>query len=175
MRLYLMRHGDAIKPAAAFAQRPLSDKGEREADAAGAFLLVAREMPDTIFHSTQLRSRMTAERVMAGLAAAGDILKKREDLEEDSSPEEFISSVVSEFGKTDRKIMAVGHNPFVTRLASLLLLGFSSAIGEFKTGALLAFDSIASGRAWEVRFYMPPKLLTKIHRSILDTDTRFEG
>jgi phosphohistidine phosphatase SixA len=161
-----MRHGDAVKLATAYGQRPLSEKGSREAGAAGVFLSMTGEAPDVIMHSAQLRSRMTAEQVMAALGA-DDILQKRGDLEEDSSAEGFISSVVSEFGGTDKKILAVGHNPFVSRLAQLLTGLETSMIEEFKTGALLAVDSVAHGRAWTMRFYMQPKVLMKFYDSLI--------
>jgi phosphohistidine phosphatase len=161
-----MRHGDAVKPIVTYAQRPLSDKGEREADAAGIFLRAANEIPGVIMHSTQLRSKMTAERVMAGVNADG-LLQKREDLEEDSSAEDFLASIVSEFGETNEKIMVVGHNPFISHLALLLFADpRQSVIEAFKTGTLLAADSAAHGRRWTLRFYMPPKLLTELHRSL---------
>jgi phosphohistidine phosphatase SixA len=162
-----MRHGDAVKNITSYGSRPLSDKGKREACAAGAFLSMAQEMPDVIMHSSQLRSRMTAEHVLAELEAK-DVLQRRDDLEEDSSVEDFLSSIVSEFGKTDKKIMAVGHNPFISRLALLLFADLkSSALEELKTGTLLAADSIASGEAWAMRFYMPSKQLTKFYDSFL--------
>jgi phosphohistidine phosphatase SixA len=82
---------------------------------------------------------------------------------------------VSEFGKTDKKIMAVGHNPFISRLASLLLTGSKSSmiVEEFKTGTLLAFDSLASGGSWSMRFYMPSKLLAKFYDSFSGMKTSF--
>jgi phosphohistidine phosphatase SixA len=111
---------------------------------------------------------MTSERVMVAVTRQ-DILLKREDLEEDSSPEDFLASIVSEFGKTDKKVMAVGHNPFISRLASLLLAGSKSyMLEEFKTGTLLVTDSIGSGKMWSLRFYMPSKLLAEFHNSYLN-------
>jgi phosphohistidine phosphatase len=163
-----MRHGDAVKPAVAYAQRPLSDRGKREADAAGAFLRMANEIPYAIMHSTQLRSKMTAEHVMAGVAVDG-LLQERCDLEEDSSAEDFLASIVSEFGETNKKIMIVGHNPFMSRLAFLLFAGSKPPIiEEFKTGTLLAADSAAHGRMWTLRFYMPTKPLAEFYSSLVD-------
>lgn len=170
MKLFIMRHGDAAKPLVAYEERPLTEKGKFEASAAGIFLRMAGEIPDIAMHSTQLRSKMTARYVMieAGAPSAAGILAKRDDLEDDSSPDEFLASVVSEFGKTDKTVLAVSHMPFVQRLASLLIAGRPTLIDDFGKGDLLAFNALGGGRAWTLRFYMPSKQLKGFYRSYLD-------
>jgi phosphohistidine phosphatase SixA len=167
-----MRHGNAVWGDTAYSPRPLSAQGEREADAAGVFLRIIGEIPDVIMHSSQIRSKMTAEHVMAGVNAQG-ILQKRDDLEEDAIVEEFLSRVVSEYGKTDKRVLAVGHNPFVSRLISLLLMGSkSSMLNEISTGTLFAADSAGpSGTIWTQRFFMPPKLLAKFYDSYMGMES----
>ena len=59
-----MRHGDALKSGSDL-NRPLSEKGVSEGEAAGEFLRFVGEFPDLILHSTLLRSKQTAERVEA--------------------------------------------------------------------------------------------------------------
>jgi phosphohistidine phosphatase SixA len=164
-----MRHGNAVRGDTVYSPRPLSENGEREADAAGAFLWMTGEIPDVIMHSSLVRSKMTAEHVMAGVRAQ-DILTRHDDLEEDSVVEEFLENVAGEYGRTDKRIMAVGHNPFVSRLVSLLLMGSkSSLMEEISTGTLFAADSAnPSGTIWKARFFMPSKVLAKFYDSYLE-------
>jgi phosphohistidine phosphatase len=162
-----MRHGDAVKPFVAYAERPLTEKGKFEAAAAGIFLRMTGEIPNVVMHSTQLRSKMTAKYLMISLddAEAEKILTPRDDLEEDSSPDEFLASIVAEFGKTDKTILAVSHIPFVERLASLLLASRPTLTDGFDTCALMAFDAVGGGKMWTLRFYMPSKQLKNFYRS----------
>ena len=161
MKLFLMRHGDAEKLMMG-GDRRLTAAGEREADAGGLFLRLSGEKPDVIMHSSKLRSKKTAERVLA--AACSGVLVLREDLEEDSSPESFLASVTDEFTGTGSRILAVGHNPFISRLGSLMLGGPEShaVMVDFKTGALLGADSMDSGKYWNLRFFASPKVLAGI-------------
>jgi len=170
MKLFLMRHGDAEKRITADKDRRLTSAGEHEADAGGLFLRISCEKPDIIMHSSRLRSRMTAERVMA--AARSGVLVLRDDLEEDSSPEDFLASVTYEFAGTDSRVLAVGHNPFISRLGSLMLAGSSSALAsmEFKTGGLLGADSVGSGKYWSLRFFAAPKVLAGIYKTYSNQD-----
>jgi phosphohistidine phosphatase SixA len=165
-----MRHGDAVKPVIAYGERPLTEKGKFEASAAGIFLRMAGEIPDIAMHSAQIRSKMTAQCVLrsTGIPDADGILVKRDDLEEDSSAEEFLTGMTHEFGGTDKTVLAVGHIPFVQRLASLLLASRPTLMGDFGKGDLLAFDSLASGKSWTLRFYVRSKLLKDFYRSYLD-------
>ena len=167
MKLFLMRHGDAEKLITADRDRRLTSTGEREADAGGLFLRISGEKPDVIMHSSRLRSIMTAERVME--AVGSGVLKPRTDLEEDSAPEDFLAGVIQEFAGTDSRVLAVGHNPFISRLGSLMLAGSISALVnmEFKTGALLGADCVGSGKYWELRFFAVPKVMARIYKAYL--------
>ncbi|MCL2684257.1 MAG: histidine phosphatase family protein [Synergistaceae bacterium] len=165
MKLFLMRHGDAEKQMTFRGDRPLSPAGEREADAGGLFLRISGEKPDVIMHSSKLRSRMTAERVMAAVRFGALML--RADLEEDSSPEDFLASVTDEFAETGSRVLAVGHNPFMSRLGSLILAGpeYHAATVEFKTGALLGTEILVPGNYWRLRFFLAPKALAGIYEA----------
>jgi phosphohistidine phosphatase len=159
-----MRHGKAETPVTAYQERHLTERGKKEADAAGAFLRMAGEIPDIIMHSTQLRSRETAERAMAAITAE-DILTARKDLEEDADPEEFLASVSAEYGRTGKKILAVGHNPFVSRLASIVIRGGrASMMEDLGTGDLVGAESVGS-KMWRLRFFMPSATLSELYAS----------
>ncbi|MDR1375662.1 MAG: hypothetical protein LBJ45_02525 [Holosporaceae bacterium] len=167
-----MRHGDAVKPVITYAERTLTEKGKFEASAARVFLRMAGEIPDVVMHSAQSRSKMTAQCVAISIGTSNPegILVNRDDMEEDSPPEEFLASAVSDFGRTNKTktILAVGHMPFVQRLASLLLASRPTLMDDFSKGDLLAFSSIGGGRAWTLRFYMTSKQIKDFYRLYLD-------
>ena len=68
IELYLLRHADAGDPMAwqgPDAARPLSGKGERQADRLGRFLAGIGFTPDAIITSPKVRAAQTAEGVAA--------------------------------------------------------------------------------------------------------------
>ena len=159
MKIILMRHGNAlsseINPA-----RPLSEIGVSEAKAAGAFLHSIEEVPDVILHSTLLRSRETAEHVEKELKAEG-LLRERRDLKPGDSPKDFLSDILAEFGRylgSDYRIMVVGHDPFISDLASLILWRSRCDLA-FGTGTLLEAESFGKETTWTLCFYVKAKYL----------------
>jgi len=162
MKMILMRHGNAIKGSPDPA-RPLSKKGVREAEAAGTFLRSIGELPDIILHSTLVRSRETAEHVEKALKAEG-LLRERRDLKPDDSPKEFLSGVLAEYDEyvgSDYKIMVVGHDPFISDLASLLLWRSQCDL-PFGTGTLLMAEGFDQRAAWDLCFYVRAKFLVNL-------------
>ena len=158
----MMRHGNALK-GGPDPTRPLSEKGAREADAAGNFLRSVKEIPDVIFHSPLLRSLESAERVEKALKATG-LLRRHDELEPEDSPKDFISEVLEEFADrlgADYRIMVVGHEPFISGLASLLLWRSRCDL-PFGTGTLLEAESHDPRKAWDLCFYVKAKYLVKL-------------
>ena len=75
MELYLLRHAHAGDPEAWDGpddRRPLSDKGEKQADRLGRFLAGIGFTPDAIITSPKARAAQTAALVAAQLGDAGD-------------------------------------------------------------------------------------------------------
>ena len=166
-----MRHGDAEKRVTDCPQRRLTTAGEAEADAGGLFLRISGEIPDVIMHSSQLRSIMTAEHVMAAIGSGVPELERRDDLEEDSSPEDFLEKVTKKYMGSKKRILAVGHNPFISRLGALMLTGSRSASFnmELKTGELLGAGG-AGKNGWRLRFSATPRVLAEIYKAYSGKD-----
>ena len=159
MKIILMRHGNALH-GGPDSLRPLSEKGAREAEAAGNFLRSVNEIPDVILHSPLHRSRETAERVEKALRTTG-LLRLHEELEPEAPPENFFSKLPAEFaGRTgfDSRIMAIGHEPFISNLASLLL----QRSLPFGTGTLLEAESCEPDSGWDLCFYVKAKYLVRL-------------
>ena len=72
MRLYFLRHGDALEsPYYHDSERPLSDLGRRQAQTAGRFLHALRIKPDLILTSPLVRAKETGEIVRDAVHAKG--------------------------------------------------------------------------------------------------------
>lgn len=153
-----MRHGDAAD-AREDAQRPLSEKGVKEARQAGEFLSIAKESPLLIWHSELLRAKQTAGIVAKSLNLSQN-LRGRAGLRPEDSAEDFAREI--ETDAPEGGVMVVGHMPFVADLASLLLAGSASFLSlRFTTGALLCLERTGWG-AWIQCYHLPAKLIARI-------------
>ena len=159
MKIILMRHGNALQTSPDSA-RPLSGKGVHEAEAAGGFLRSINEIPDVILHSSLLRSRETAEYVEKALGATG-LLRLNTGLKPEDSPRKFLSEALVEFAEyadSDYTVMVVGHEPFISELASLLLWNSRCNL-TFDTGTLLKAESSNPEKEWDLCFYVKNEYL----------------
>jgi phosphohistidine phosphatase len=121
-RLILLRHAHAQPqlPGQLDRERPLSETGEAEADAAGRWLLQHGPLPQRLVVSPAERTRATAQRV---LAQTGYIDQRSDDRIYEASPGDLFEVVVSH--AEVEVLMLVGHNPGFESLAALLSTGQS--------------------------------------------------
>ncbi len=155
MKLWLMRHGDAIDMAED-AVRPLSQEGRTEALNAGAFLKKVNSSPDLILHSTLRRAAETASIIAAELNISNR-LSERQGLEPDDDPEVWAAELAIEDGDT----LVAGHLPFVPRLASLLLTGKKDGLAiRWTTGSIMCL-SRESCNDWKLLYFITSKGLSK--------------
>lgn len=124
MLFYLMRHGDAV---AAYEdpQRPLSAHGRAQADAVGGRFAARAPARLVVLHSTKLRARQTAERVCA--RALPEVPPQEVD---GLLPSDPVDPWVARLEDLEASALLVGHNPFMSDLASRLLgqgVGFGTA------------------------------------------------
>ena len=126
--LIVLRHGKAeVQGAVPDHRRELKDKGKRQAQRIGVWLLRNRAVPDAIVASPAERALVTAEKaIKAGGRGTGTI---RTDDRLYSGDDRSVSSLLAEFGTAPGRVMLVGHNPghshLVARLAPQLTQGFS--------------------------------------------------
>ena len=163
MKIILMRHGSAV-PSGNDGARPISEKGVQEAEAAGNFLRAINEIPDVILHSQLFRSRETAERIEDALGKT-HLLRLHHGLKPDDSAKYFRAEVLTElFSEKDNNysVMVVGHEPFMSTLASLLVL--RSPVGlTFKTGTMLEAKCSNPKNAWDFCFYVHAEYLLRLY------------
>ncbi|MET4158271.1 histidine phosphatase family protein [Agromyces sp. PvR057] len=134
--LMLVRHAksDWGQPGLADHDRPLNDRGLRDAPAMGARLRERGSVPDAIRSSTALRAQTTAKLIARelGLDAASVELDERLY---GSSPQTILR-VVGELDDALGRAMIVAHNPGMADLAYDL----TGSIGEMPTCAVLELD-----------------------------------
>ena len=157
VELYLLRHADAGDPmtwAGDDAERPLSEKGRRQAKRLGSLLAGIKLRPDVILTSPKLRAADTAKIV----GKAVSVKPKKDDRLGDSIALGDLASLIAA-NQGARRVVLVGHDPDFSTLASSL----TGAAIELKKGAIARIDlSDAGPRAGggALRWLVPPSVLT---------------
>jgi phosphohistidine phosphatase SixA len=132
--LILLRHAEAVpmESAGDDAQRPLSVRGEREAQAAGLWLAAHGLRPDRVLCSP---SRRTDETTRLALAALDDAPVPQQAGEiYDATPGELLA-LLDQHADAGT-VLLVGHNPGMERLVALLVEGRSDEFRGMPPGAL---------------------------------------
>ena len=161
LQLFLLRHADAGDPEAwsgADAERPLSAKGEGQAERLATFLHGARFSVDAVVSSPKVRARRTAEIVADGIGAT----VRLDDRLAGGVTASAVDAVLRDAG-TPRRAMIVGHDPDFSDLLATLV---GAAGLTMKKGAFARVDvrgRVADGRG-TLRWLVPPDLLDRDRR-----------
>ena len=133
--LVLVRHAKSAwdAPGLADHERPLAERGLRDAPEMGRRLAERGLEPDVIRSSTAVRARTTAELIAEALGLAPDRLDLDERLY-GASPEDILG-VVREFDDAIGTAMVVAHDPGMSDLAFAL----SGTIEHMPTCAVAEF------------------------------------
>ena len=154
--LHFLRHAHAGDPLAwqgPDEDRPLSDKGERQAERLGVFLASVRFSPDVFITSPKVRAARTAEIVAGHLGsrvAVDDRLASSFDLS-------MLERILVDAGDPGRPVI-VGHDPDFSELLALLS---GTADLPMRKGAFALVDverPLAAGGG-TLRWLVPPDLL----------------
>jgi len=131
IRLALVRHAksDWGDPGLSDHDRPLNDRGMRDAPVMAARLAASGFRPDVILSSTALRARTTAEAFAAELGVAVSL-----DPELYGAPSGTLLAAAAETGAT--AVLVVAHDPGMTVLAGRLS---GDGIGHMPTCAVATF------------------------------------
>ncbi len=153
MRLYLVQHAKAL-PKEQAAERPLSPEGRAEAARIAAFVQPFALPVGQLWHSGKRRAAETAEiyapafRVDEGPAARDGL-----------APGDPVTLLRDELTASSDDTMIVGHMPFVSRLASLLLTGYASPpIVTFVNAGIVCLERTANS-TWQLRWSITPDML----------------
>lgn len=152
MELFLIRHAHAedLEPDEA---RPISATGREQIEALAKFLARSGEFkPDVLWHSPLVRARETAELLGAALKLTVPRVEKSL-LRPDDDPHAFVRTLKSAKGS----VAVIGHEPHLSSLASLLVVG-ASLPPAFVMHKAAALALEGAGVRWTVRWHVSPHL-----------------
>ena len=135
--LILLRHAHA-EPASteqADLDRPLSAEGLAEAEAAGRWLSEQGLIPDRVLCSPARRTRETLESVMGTI---GFVEQRLVDQIYEATPG-ALAALVDEHREAER-LLLVGHNPGLERLAALMHSGQSGDYRGMPPAGIVVLD-----------------------------------
>jgi phosphohistidine phosphatase len=153
--LYLVRHGEALPADTGDASRALSPKGVADADKVAFHLGSLGISIHAIIHSTKARAKQTADIIAhrlkppKGISESGDL-----------GPLADPSIMASKLETIDADLMLVGHMPYMSKLASLLVCGCpdESAL-VFETcsvACLIHYQGV-----WQLLWFVSPSVIGK--------------
>ena len=154
----IMRHGEAA-PGFPDHARPLTPRGEREADTMARWLASRVEQGELalpmLYASPYVRAQQTAQRISDALGAPLNTLSFITPEDPPSDVSEWLLT-----HRDDAPIMLVSHMPLVGDLAGLLVEGTPRQGVGFPTAAIaeLEADVWAAGCAQLKRFTQPSQL-----------------
>jgi phosphohistidine phosphatase len=134
--LFLVRHAKSSRddPALSDQERPLNDRGMRDAPRMGERLAARDVKPDLILSSPALRALATAELIARKLDyKVKDIVVDRRLY---AAAADDLLEVIHELGDKPQRVMLFGHNPELTDLAHRL----SSRITDLPTCTVAEFS-----------------------------------
>lgn len=154
LRLHLLRHADATHRdwTGPDAERPLTEKGRRQAERLGRHLASVGFTADAILSSPLVRARETAEIVASAL---GGEVRIEDRLASGVTPA-AVEAIVADAGRPGRVVL-VGHDPDFSELVQEL----TDARAPMKKGALARIDlpgPVAAGTG-VLRWLLPPDLV----------------
>jgi phosphohistidine phosphatase len=115
-------------------ERPLNDRGERDAPRMGLLVCDRQLMPDLIISSDATRARLTAEAMADAAGYEGTILLERRLYH--ASPADIVDLLRSVVESELQTVMIVGHNPGLEELVTKL----TGAREDVSTAALVQIE-----------------------------------
>lgn len=140
-RLVLIRHAKAAE-GKVDRDRPLAERGVREAPEIGRWLAGQQLVPDRVVVSPAVRARQTWERAASGLTGMPEPVQDERIY--DNSADDLLA-VVRDTAETVRTLALVGHNPGMQEFAISFDDGTGDraarrqVTGKYPTGSLAVF------------------------------------
>ncbi len=167
--ILLLRHAKSAwdNPTLADIDRPLAERGRRDAPRMARVLSAHKWMPDAIIASPALRARQTAQ-LVADTINFGGAVQLDDRLYPGDAPAFF--AVLRGLPPTVTRPLLVGHNPAMEAIAAALGQSTAQNNGKFKipTAGLLCFEIHRSdwGRLvpgdGTLRWFLIPKVMKSL-------------
>ncbi len=136
MRIYLLRHGDAVESQFYHdSQRPLSDRGRRQIETVAGILQRLRISFDLILSSPLQRARETAEIIQQSLKVPD--FMTTESLISGNNLRDLIAAINDNRADT---MLLVGHEPQLSSAISLLTAGDEQFRLEMRKASLACLE-----------------------------------
>ncbi|MBN1200784.1 MAG: phosphohistidine phosphatase SixA [Anaerolineae bacterium] len=154
MRIYLVRHGKAAQEGYDVdAQRPLTSRGRTDAERIAVQMGNAGVSVHQIRHSGLVRAQQTADIFAQYLEPPGGVIQVAGLLFDDP-----VEGLADELHLEPEPVMLVGHNPFMERLASMLLTGNPNQTPIwFATSTTACFEYIEG--EWSARWVLSRQIV----------------
>ncbi|MFI4938231.1 MAG: phosphohistidine phosphatase SixA [Candidatus Berkiellales bacterium] len=153
MKLYLVRHGDALAEAID-PSRPLSEKGKIEIQSVARSIAPFNIKVKYLFHSGKLRAAQTAQ-ILSTVISTQEPIQERKGLD----PLDPVSAFVEELQFYQDDIMLVGHLPFMGLLVSSLIVNDeNSPLVAFSTGCIVCLEreNNNDNKRWIINWMIRP-------------------
>jgi phosphohistidine phosphatase len=163
MNLYLLRHGIAVDPSAVGfakdAERPLTAKGKHRLRQIANAMDVLKISFDVILSSPYVRAKQTAETVAKSLKCQKK-LQFTDELTPGGNPKLLIQQL-NDLRPRPKKILLVGHEPYLSKLIALLTTGNTNMEIDLKKGSLceLEVEALRYGRCATLVCLLAPRHL----------------
>ena len=156
MKLYLAQHGEACGREIN-SNRHLTDQGLEDIQQVAEFLKRAGIRVHGVLHSGRLRAKQTAE-LLANAIAPGITVEISGLINPNDSPKTFDWQRSS----WSRDMLVVGHEPFLSRLVShLLLKNENLSVTDFQPGTVVCLEHLDNGQ-WNINWVIRPELLRNL-------------
>lgn len=161
MDLYILRHAIAQERTAPGIKsdfdRPLTPEGEQKLRRVTKAMRNLELSFDLILSSPYVRARETAELVAAAFGISKN-LKLRDNLGADGNPREFVAELAV-WQPTPQTVLVVGHEPYLSTMATLLLTGALKSCITLKKAGLckLSIESLRVGRCARLEWLLTPR------------------
>jgi phosphohistidine phosphatase len=165
MELFIMRHGIAVERGAQSfthdSQRPLTPEGVKRTRKVARAMRALKLQFDLILASPYVRAKQTADIVAEVFEMPGK-LRLCARLTPGTKPRELVAEVRRLATPRDR-VLLIGHEPDLSRLASLFISGRPDADLILKKAGLLKLDvhELAAARCASLVFLLTPRLLLR--------------
>ena len=166
MMLSLLRHGIAVEPGNPGydedSARPLTAKGERRMRRIAEGMLPLGLAYDLILSSPYLRARQTAD-IVAQILKTPEGVHLADVLTPEGNPRRLIEAIHTDH-RERQDILLVGHEPYLSRLISVLLTGNPNLPVIMKRGGLCTLDveALRFGRCASLVYLLTPRQLRRL-------------
>ena len=163
MNLYFLRHAKAGPHRRRFkpdSKRPLTQEGEKQARKVACGIRELNLKLEMIVSSPYVRAFQTAQ---IAADVLGTTLHTTENLGADVSPEKLVEHLNARYSET-KNILLVGHEPYLSKLMSVLLSGKADMRIDFKKAGLakLSVDhGFHFGKCACLHWILTPKQVAK--------------